>query len=177
MRVEIERALRLMGCKSVGNWGGESAVPVAGMDARRETRPRRAPAYMFALRSPRSDEAIHFLIGRCARPTLIPFDTGSRHGPVACIPCRQGAPITGRFFCFAFVAGAALTQTLAELPGPVARAALVAAILLAALALRRRARRWKLTAALALGCPVCSTPAGRPRHASTTACPKRTTIR
>ena len=44
------------------------------------------------------------------------------------------APITGRFFCFAFVAGAALTQTLAELPGPVARAALVAAILLAALA-------------------------------------------
>ena len=28
MRVEIERALRLMGCKSVGNWGGESAVPV-----------------------------------------------------------------------------------------------------------------------------------------------------
>ena len=71
---------------------------------------------------------------------------------MACIPCRQGAPITGRFFCFAFVAGAALTQTLAELPGPVARAALVAAILLAALALRRpRRAAWKLTAALALG--------------------------
>ena len=71
---------------------------------------------------------------------------------MACIPCRQGAPITGRFFCFAFVAGAALTRTLAELPGPVARAALVAAILLAALALRRpRRAAWKLTAALALG--------------------------
>ena len=45
--------------------------------------------------------------------------------------------------------------TLAELPGPVARAALVAAILLAALALRRlRRAAWKLTAALALGLSI-----------------------
>ena len=63
------------------------------------------------------------------------------------------APITGRFFCFAFVAGAALTQTLAELPGPVARAALVAAILLAALALRRLRRAAEADRRARWACP------------------------